>query len=91
MFGFFKKQEYVVPEIFQEPQEPEVNIYESAPYTVGVNKHGLTQVVFRTNFGTSTLSMEPQSVRHFIKMLECTLEKSDPTETENNLNGDTYD
>ena len=84
MFGLFKKQEYIVPEKLkpQEPPEPEVNVYEPAAYTVGVNQHGMTQVVFRTDFGTTTLSLDPRSVRHFIKMLECTIqpEQSEPEE-----------
>jgi len=78
MFGLFKKQEYIVPEKLK-PQEPEVNVYEPAAYTVGVNQHGMTQVVFYTNFGTSTLSLDPKAVRHFIKMLECTIQ-SEPEE-----------
>jgi hypothetical protein len=80
MFGLFNKPEYIVPEKL-EPQEPEVNIYEPAPYTIGVNQHGMTQVVFRTNIGMSTLSLDPRSVRHFIKMLECSIQ-SEPSESE---------
>jgi hypothetical protein len=91
MFGFFKKQEYIVPEKLehQEPPEPEVNVYEPAPYTIGVNQHGMTQVVFRTNIGMSTLSLDPRSVRHFIKMLECTIQ-SEPDDSNDNT-GDAYD
>ena len=82
MFGLFNKPEYVVPEKLkpQEPQEPEVNVYEPAAYTVGVNKHGMTQVIFRSDGGLSTLSMDPKAVRHFIKMLECTIQ-SEPSES----------
>lgn len=78
MFDFFKKTEYIVPERVTEnvPEKvPEVNIYEPAPYTIGVNKHGMTQIIFRSGGGLSTLSMDTTAVRHFIKMLECTLDE----------------
>ena len=76
VFDFFKKSEYIVPESTEVPvQVPEVNIYEPAPYTIGVNKHGMTQVTFRSNAGQHTLSMDARAVRHFIKMLECALEE----------------
>lgn len=67
-----------MPERTEVPvQVPEVNIYEPAPYTIGVNEHGMTQVIFRSNAGQHTLSMDPRGVRHFIRMLECTLEKEE--------------
>jgi len=61
-------------------KEPEVNIYEPAHYTIGLNKHGMTQVIFRSDGGQYTLSMDPTAVRHFIKMLECTLDESSEEE-----------
>lgn len=83
MFDFFKKSEYVVPEKVTEnvpEKEPEVNIYEPAHYTIGLNKHGMTQIIFRSDGGMTTLSMDAVGVRHFIKMLECTLDE--PSEEE---------
>ena len=76
MFDFFKKSEYIVPERTEVPvQVPEVDTYKPAPYTIGVNEHGMTQVVFRDRVGQYTLSMDARAVRHFIKMLECALEE----------------
>ena len=68
-----RKNDYVAPEKIQEP-EPEVNLYESAPYTIGRNIHGMTQIVFRTAPGTTTLSLNPAGVREMIRMLESTLD-----------------
>ena len=78
MFDFFKKKEYVMPEKVTEDvseKEPEVNIYEPAHYTIGLNKHGMTQIIFRSHGGLTTLSMDAVGVRHFVKMLECTLDE----------------
>lgn len=80
-FDFFKKSEYVMPERTEVPvRAPEVDIYEPAPYTIGVNEHGMTQVIFQSDGGQYTLSMDPRGVRHLIKMLECTLEKNSEEE-----------
>jgi hypothetical protein len=46
-----------------------------ALYTVGVNEAGNTQVVLKINYGTTTLTMDPGSVRRLIRQLEATLEE----------------
>ena len=74
MFNFFNKSEYIVPEKTVTPQ-PLINIYEPALYTIGVNDHGMTQLIVRGDEGQYTLSMDPRAVRHLIKMLQCTLDE----------------
>ena len=46
-----------------------------ALYTVGVNEVGNTQLVLKINYGTTTLTMDPGSVRRLIRQLEATLEE----------------
>jgi hypothetical protein len=46
-----------------------------ALYTVGVNEVGNTQLVLKLNYGTTTLTMDPGSVRRLIRQLEATLEE----------------
>jgi hypothetical protein len=46
-----------------------------ALYTVGVNEAGNTQLVLKINYGTTTLTMDPGSVRRLIRQLEATLEE----------------
>lgn len=48
-----------------------------ALYTVGVNEVGNTQLVLKINSGTTTLTMDPGSVRRLIRQLEATLEKEE--------------
>jgi len=48
-----------------------------ALYTVGVNEVGNTQLVLKINYGTTTLTMDPGSVRRLIRQLEATLEKEE--------------
>ena len=48
-----------------------------ALYTVGVNEVGNTQLVLKINYGRTTLTMDPGSVRRLIRQLEATLEKEE--------------
>jgi hypothetical protein len=50
---------------------------EDALYTVGLNQAGNTQLVLKINYGTTTLTMDPGSVRRLIRQLEATLEKEE--------------
>jgi len=63
--------------------QPDADQTEPAPvaankdalYTVGVNPAGNTQLVLKIAYGSTTLTMEPGSVRRLIRLLEATLEE----------------
>ena len=46
-----------------------------ALYTVGLNEAGNTQLVLKTDYGRTTLTMSPGLVRKLIRQLEATLEE----------------
>ena len=63
--------------------QPDADQTEPAPvaankdalYTVGVNPAGNTQLVLKTDYGRTTLTMSPDQVRKLIRQLEATLEE----------------
>jgi len=54
---------------------PVIDKNADALYTVGLNQAGNTQLVLKINYGTTTLTMGPDSVRQLIRQLEATLNK----------------
>lgn len=51
-----------------------------ALYTVGLNQAGNTQLVLKTDYGRTTLTMSPDLVRKLIRQLESTLDEKEESQ-----------